>query len=152
MTRYPFGPLEALVLVELGPQLNSIGQPASPSRLVAELLGVDRRQVYRWRQIGVTVDQADVLAVRAHRHPFEVWPELADHDARPCTARGCRTRFVPVSRLDQKWCSTRCRKREWARLAYQRNAAFAAAERARANAYYARWVAPARTRSREVAA
>lgn len=146
--RYPFGLLEALIVVDLDVQLNSIGQHAGTPRLVAEVLGVDRRQVYRWRKVGVTAEQADVLAVRARRHPLEVWPELADIDTRPCEARGCTERFLPLHRPDQRWCSTRCRKREWARAKYATVAEFAEAERRRVNAYYAEWVAPARAARR----
>lgn len=65
MKRYPFAPLETLV-----------GAPSA--KQLADALGVHPRQVYRWRSTGVTADQADLLAVRLHSHPFEVWPEMAD--------------------------------------------------------------------------
>lgn len=45
---------------------------------VAVLLGVDRRQVLRLRQSGLTVDQADEFAVRAGFHPGEIWEQWAD--------------------------------------------------------------------------
>lgn len=134
--RYPFDRLESLIVVELDAELNSVGQPASRTRRVAEQLGVHHRQIYRWRQTGVTADQADALAVRAHMHPLEVWPELDDLAKVDCQARGCDQRFVPYRR-NQKWCSPRCSKRERVRRRYHRDAAFAAAENARCRAYYA---------------
>ena len=39
----------------------------------ARVLGVHRRQVYRWRASGVTWAQADELAVRIGLHPSAVW-------------------------------------------------------------------------------
>lgn len=42
---------------------------------VARRLGINARQVHRWRKTGLTVHQADVLAVRAGFHPAEVWPD-----------------------------------------------------------------------------
>lgn len=57
--RLPFGPLEGL--------LGGCGAR------VALRLGVQRRQVYRWRQTGVSWAQADELAVRAGYHPREIW-------------------------------------------------------------------------------
>jgi len=40
----------------------------------ARSLGVDRRQVYRWRRYGLTAAQADELATRLGLHPANVWP------------------------------------------------------------------------------
>lgn len=39
----------------------------------AAALGVDSRQVYRWRAQGVTWAQADELAIRVGLHPGDVW-------------------------------------------------------------------------------
>ena len=36
---------------------------------------MDHTQLQRWRRLGVTVDQADWLAVTTGRHPSEVWPD-----------------------------------------------------------------------------
>lgn len=38
-------------------------------------LGLHPRQIYRWRQSGLTERQADELAVRCGFHPAEVWPD-----------------------------------------------------------------------------
>lgn len=56
----PFEPLEALLATGCGV-------------LTAQLLGVNRRQVYRWRETGVSWAQADELAIRAGLHPSSVW-------------------------------------------------------------------------------
>lgn len=42
---------------------------------VARRVDVDSRQVYRWRKAGLTVDQADRLAVLAGFHPAEIWQQ-----------------------------------------------------------------------------
>lgn len=51
----------------------------------AEEIGVDRREVYRWRDAGGVTDvMADRLAVRFGRTPGEVWPDWFDVvDAEP---------------------------------------------------------------------
>lgn len=118
--RYPFDRLEALVVVDLDLELNDIGQYASRTRRVAELLGVHGRQIYRWRQIGVTAAQADVLAVRAHRHPLEVWPELVPEVATVGCA-DCSATFIP-SRRDARFCSRPCYRRWWANERVRRRA------------------------------
>lgn len=41
----------------------------------AAALGVNRRRIYRMRQLGLTVEQADELAVGIGMHPAEVWPD-----------------------------------------------------------------------------
>lgn len=48
---------------------------------IALRLGVDRRQVYRWRESGVTVTQADELAVRLGCHPTELWADFYEETA-----------------------------------------------------------------------
>lgn len=40
---------------------------------VADVLGVERARVVRWRRVGLTVDEADEVAGRLWCHPFEVW-------------------------------------------------------------------------------
>jgi hypothetical protein len=40
----------------------------------AEALRLHPRQYYRLRRSGLTVEQADELAVAAGFHPAEVWP------------------------------------------------------------------------------
>lgn len=150
--RYAFAPLEALVLVDVGPRLNDLGQHASRTRLVAEVLGVDRRQVIRWRASGVTADQADRLAVAAHRHAFEVWPELADVAARVCARQSCTVQFVP-GLPHQKYCCDRCRKGEQRRRnmlrRYRTDPEFAEKKRERRRVYYAECGEYERARERQ---
>ena len=42
---------------------------------LARALGRHRPQLYRWRAHGLTVDQADGLALRLGLHPVEIWGE-----------------------------------------------------------------------------
>lgn len=42
----------------------------------ARLFRVHPRQLYRWREKGLTVDQADELAVLVGVHPSEVWGDV----------------------------------------------------------------------------
>lgn len=63
--RYPFAPLaEVLGMSERG---------------AAHHLGVTGSTEQRYRRDGMTMAVADRLAIRAGRHPFELWPEMADH-------------------------------------------------------------------------
>lgn len=71
------------------------------------------------RDRGLTPDQADRYAVRLGLHPFEVWPELLDHqivDAqRSCAATGCANTFMPHAGKggqNRRYCSDPCRARE----------------------------------------
>lgn len=57
--RWPYGPLEEA----LGGSL----------REQADRLGVHERQVYRWRDYGLSDDMADRCAIRAGLHPAIVW-------------------------------------------------------------------------------
>lgn len=63
LARLPFAPLEAEVRG---------GEPVTVA-IVAARLGVSRRQVHRFRTEGVTVNQADRLAMVVGSHPFAVW-------------------------------------------------------------------------------
>ena len=58
--RFPFGPLEEAV-------------SAPTNGVLAEMLGVNVRQVFRLRERGLTTAEADEYAVRAGFHPAEVW-------------------------------------------------------------------------------
>lgn len=41
---------------------------------LAELLGVTRRTLHRYERSGLTIEQADMFAVRLGLHAAEVWP------------------------------------------------------------------------------
>lgn len=59
--RYPFSDLETAV------------RTTNASHL-AELIGVDRTVIYRWRRNGLTFDKADELAVKFGFVPENIWP------------------------------------------------------------------------------
>ena len=63
-----------MILLDPAPLLEAV--PGS-AREQAEALGVSRRQVHRWRAgaARLPATTADVLAVRAGHHPFELWPD-----------------------------------------------------------------------------
>lgn len=111
--RYPFEPLESFV--------------GAPSVLTfAERLGIDPRQVYRWRERGVTAEQADALAVRAGAISYEIWPQILDDTVaaleQECAAAGCDARWLRADGrggANRKFCSGRCCSRESMR-AYRR--------------------------------
>jgi hypothetical protein len=54
-----------------------IDQDAS---LLAEIVGVERHTIVRWRNAGsnFTWFQADEIAVRLGYHPMEIWPNWID--------------------------------------------------------------------------
>lgn len=86
----------------------------------ARTLGFSGSTEQKYRREGMSAVVADHAAVRAGLHPFNVWPEMAEH-ALEATTRACGrcgARFVPV-RKAQKWCSKQCRLYE-AQAAYQR--------------------------------
>lgn len=45
---------------------------------VAERCGVDRSQGYRWRARGLTIRDADRVAIALGTHPVLIWPEFYD--------------------------------------------------------------------------
>jgi plasmid maintenance system antidote protein VapI len=49
--------------------------------VVAETFGVTRRTVSRWKADGLTIDQADTLAVALDTHPAELWGPVVWNDA-----------------------------------------------------------------------
>lgn len=52
-------------------------------KTVCRVLGIPERQAYRWRQQGLTVDQADELACRLGVHPNRLWPSWFDDGLSP---------------------------------------------------------------------
>lgn len=75
LARLPFGPLDRLLAGEL--VLNwRAGWTVGPflSALIAELAGVNRASVARWRASGGIPEQAaDRVACALGRHPSNVW-------------------------------------------------------------------------------
>ena len=103
----------------------------------AELLGVDRRQIYRWQERGLTRDQAERVAEGFRLHPLELWPEMVSEVERACAE--CEGLFVPL-RSNHKFCSTsckhRCLQREWQRRRYAEDPEFRARRLAEAARYH----------------
>ena len=97
---------------------------ALDDQTVKARLGLDHRQVARYRSEGLTERRGDELATKAGLPTLLVWPEMAVDalvDAqKPCAE--CRDLFVP-SRASHVYCSVicrdRCYKREYARAKYQ---------------------------------
>lgn len=82
----------------------------------ARLSGTTLKQA---RERGFTADAADRYAIRLGLHPFEVWPELADHwleDAEvECATEGCTNRFVVNAARggqNRRFCSSSCRSKD----------------------------------------
>lgn len=100
--RYPLAALAAVV-----------GIVPRSSRL-ARLLRISGTSLARFNVDGLTAVQAERYAVRAGCHPFEVWPEMADHEfeatSKPCDH--CGDPFVPM-RPTGRFCSPRCNRRWW---------------------------------------
>lgn len=112
--RYPLAPL-AVVMGE------SVGN-------LAKLLGIGGPEYQRYKTDGMLRETAERKALKAGFHPYEVWPEMADHDLydsqKECAAEDCDVRFVPAFRQStrQRFCSTACKARDWQRRNYERNA------------------------------
>lgn len=49
-----------------------------PLRVLADLLGVPAKSVYRWREHGIPLDFADRAALALGLHACLIWPEWLD--------------------------------------------------------------------------
>lgn len=75
---FPFEPLAAaagVTLGQIGGQTRTGGHPRNGYAGLEVLLGASRTTLRRWRQRGLTVDQADDLAGKLGLLPHEVWPD-----------------------------------------------------------------------------
>ena len=61
--RFSFDPIDQLL------------PPDTPVAEVARIIGTKRKQIYRWREVGLFAEHADQVAVRLGYHPGELWPE-----------------------------------------------------------------------------
>lgn len=101
-----------------------------PFAALAEAMGVSESQACRvlklsgsteqeYRREGMTERVADRLAVAAGFHAFSIWPEMLDAQIESveveCAASDCHVRFVPGWRGPVKFCSSRCKKRQFER-------------------------------------
>lgn len=119
--RYPLEPFFKLT----GFSLNRI-------REIAPCAGPE----YQLRQSeGVTERIADRLASAAGFHPWEIWPEMANHVIegmeKPCADERCANTFLPAKR-NQMYCHPDCRQRaRWRRVAARKRATRPEQERER---------------------
>jgi hypothetical protein len=83
-------------------------------------LGVSGSTQQKYREEGVNDKTAELLALRAGFHPFEIWPELAEDRlaAMHVKCEDCGAEFLPT-RKGHRFCSNRCNQRKWQRD-YQR--------------------------------
>lgn len=49
-----------------------------PGKILSDRLHVDRHTVYRWQREGLSVYQADRVAIRLGLHPVLIWPQWLD--------------------------------------------------------------------------
>ncbi|WP_116996331.1 hypothetical protein [Desertimonas flava] len=75
--RLPFEPLARIVDVRYrGVCREGQGwQELTPATVFCEALDVHPQKFARWRAKGLTVDDADDIAVRLGMHPASIWPE-----------------------------------------------------------------------------
>lgn len=77
--KVPYAPLEALLIARSGRTLAEWSD-----RVAAEMCGVTRRSIVRWRRFGVPEPSADAATVEALGEvAWTVWPELADPSSIP---------------------------------------------------------------------
>lgn len=123
--RYPLAPLLALTGWSVAGEIRDLAPCGG--------------QEYRRRLTeGVTEAIADRLATAAHLHPFEVWPEMAEHvmAAAEVECPGCGVRHVPTG-PQQRYCSPRCRRAASMRRQRRNNPGLAERQRELRRRYYA---------------
>lgn len=93
-------------------------------------------------QAGLTADLADRVCIAHDLHPYNVWPDMADHhladQQRTCADERCAATFTPEA-ARQRYCDDRCRvrrqKRDWYRRRYQSDADWRATQVDRVSRY-----------------
>lgn len=126
--RYPWAPLAAA--------------SGLSEHQLAIRLAVSGSTEQQYRRDGMSELVADRMACKLDLHPFEVWPEMIEHQAADVSKAcdHCGDGFIP-DRRNARFCSTRCYRRWWAReqrrKRYATDPTFAAAQRARRRDYYA---------------
>lgn len=137
-TRPTFDPSPLLRQVELttNPSVEKFGRGKVTDVQVAEVLGVQRRQVTRWRQgQQLNARNAERLAERIGFLPCELWPSWYEATcAKPCEE--CGGSFVPAV-WNQRFCAPRCKWRAKSRRA-RATPEGAEYNRATRRAYYAK--------------
>jgi lambda repressor-like predicted transcriptional regulator len=83
----PFHPLELYAEERFGGRVVNSPRPGaewtlqSPLDMVAVTVGVARSTIYKWRRSGLTLFQADRVAIALGVHPSTLWPDwfTVDH-------------------------------------------------------------------------
>jgi lambda repressor-like predicted transcriptional regulator/DNA-directed RNA polymerase subunit RPC12/RpoP len=101
----------------------------------ARKLGVSGRTWQGYMCHGVGREAAERIANRLGVHPYELWPDMIDHDAGAKPCEECGKPFIPT-RSTQRMCSPRCRSRRWQRNRYQNDPDWRARDVAKSRAYY----------------
>jgi hypothetical protein len=124
--RYPLAPLAA-----------QIG--AASHREFAKACGLSGSSLVLARCHGLGREQAEAYAIRANLHPYEVWPEMADHDAGMGRCLNCDKPFFPASGGGdrRRYCSDNCAHAHRRRVRYVKDPAYRERRKAEARAYYA---------------
>lgn len=75
---FPTEPLYQLIGRPDEPAMNEPGNHVRPASDAdrAEILGIQPRQLYRLRQSGLTIGEADRMAARLGMHPSAIWGQL----------------------------------------------------------------------------
>lgn len=126
LRRYPLQPL-----------LDMAGLNASHS---VKALGLGGPEYRKYRSEGMAREVAERKALRVGLHPYEVWPDMVEHDlpSLECEADDCTERFdiPPFGRggKGKRFCSETCRSRMKNRRRRQDDAV-RAQDRARQRAY-----------------
>lgn len=129
-TRYDFARVERALDAQL--ETVAVAGSCGQQQLVepgddrkAEVLGVSRQTLRRWRRDGVPEQQTGKVAQAVGRVDFEVWPELLPEVEKVCEADDCTTRFLPPLRVPYKrFCSSNCKRRQQRRDQYRNDPAF----------------------------
>lgn len=120
----------------LQPLLDAVGKTLSAAQ---HELGIGGPEYRRYRDRGMTRETAERKALRVGLHPYEVWPEMPEHDladaSKTCEAPGCENTWVPnpLGGGRRRFCSNRC----WQVVRRQRETPERREERlAKRRAYY----------------
>lgn len=73
--RFPFEPLAVFCAARWRPNSEIAARCTDEVGKVAQVVGVDRRVVYRWRTRGIPYVTADEIGNRLGLHPGSIWPE-----------------------------------------------------------------------------
>lgn len=98
-------------------------------------VGLSGSSLTKARRDGLIESAADRYACRAGLVPWLVWSDWLEDLSVECAERSCSVTFVP-SRKGHSYCSKVCFRREWQRVRYHADPAFAASKIESARSYY----------------